>query len=206
MCTQFLNRILKGVLLCVFNLVLVFNQAYAIDLTAEDMVKNIAATVPELMLFVTAFSYVMGFFLVFNGMMHLKKFAEQRTMMSGDHKWSVPLLSLFAGAALIYLPSAVQSGMTTFWLDPKPYAYDLNNGEEWNTFISACFQIIQLVGVIAFIRGLLVVTHLGGHGGQATFGKALALMVSGVFCIDMYDFITAVFNTLGLGSLLPATS
>lgn len=167
-----------------------------------DMVKNIAETVPELMLFTTALAYLLGFYFVYHGIMLLKKFSEQRTAMSGDAKLSGPLINIFVGAALIYLPSAVNSGLTTFWLNPTPYKYETDSGSEWSEFISACFMIIQLIGVIAFIRGLIILTHLGGQGGQqGGVGRAMAHIVAGIFCIDIYDFVNAVFLTLGLGPL-----
>lgn len=184
-----------------FVMNLVARPAFA-ALSVADMIVNIAATVPQLMLFTTALAYVLGFYFVAHGLLLLKKYAEQRTMMSGDAKMSAPLLYLFVGAALIYLPSAVQSGITTFWLHPNPYGYDTGNKDQWAVFLGACFNIIQLVGVIAFIRGLVILAHMGGQGGhQATFGRAAAHIVGGIFCIDIYDFVQAVFVTFGLGPL-----
>lgn len=187
---------------CAFFIANLFaTPAYA-QLSIADMIVNIAETVPQLMLFTTALSYVLGFAFVAHGLMLLKKYAEQRTMMSGDAKMSGPLLYLFVGAALIYLPSAVQSGMTTFWLHPNPYGYETSANDQWSIFISACFNIIQLIGVIAFIRGLVILAHMGGQGGhQATFGRAAAHIVGGIFCIDIYDFVQAVFVTFGIGPL-----
>lgn len=169
--------------------------------TAADMIKNIADQLPALMLFTTGLAYLLGFYFIFRGLLLLKKFAEQRTQMSGEAKMSGPLISIFVGAALIYLPSAIQSGMTTFWLNPTPYAYQTSSGDEWSTFLSACFMIIQLVGVIAFIRGLIALTHIGQGGQQGGIGRALAYIISGIFCIDIVDFINAVFVTLGLQPL-----
>lgn len=170
-------------------------------LSVADIIKNIAETVPQLMLFTTALAYVLGFFFVFYGIILLKKYGEQRTQMSGEAKLAAPLLNIFVGAALIYLPSAVQSGLTTFWLNPNPYGYEGEAGDEWSEFIKACFLIIQLVGVIAFIRGLLLLTKLGGQGQPGSFGKAMAHIIGGIFCIDMYDFLQAIFQTFGLGDL-----
>ena len=42
--------------------------------------------------------------------------------------------------------------------------------------------------------------HLG-KGGQATFGKGLSYIIGGILCIDMYDFIKSVLNTLALGQI-----
>lgn len=166
------------------------------------MIENIAETVPSLMLFTTALSYVIGFYFVFHALLLFKKFAEQRTQMSGEAKMAGPLLYLFVGAALIYLPSAVRSGMTTFWVAPHPYGYETGSTDAWAIFIGACFNIIQLIGVIAFIRGLVILAHVGTGGGQqATVGRAAAHIIGGIFCIDIYDFVNAVFITFGLGPL-----
>lgn len=176
-------------------------SAYAVPNVA-DMIVNIAKTVPQLMYFTTALAYVFGFWFIFHGLLLLKKYGMQRTQMSGDASLTPPLLNIFVGAALIYLPSSVQSGMSTFWTNPNPYGYDTTSSEEWDTFVGACFMIIQLVGVIAFMRGLMMLTKLGQGGGQqAGFGRAAAHIVGGIFCIDMYDFLQAVFATLGLEPL-----
>lgn len=170
----------------------------------SDMIQNIANTVPELMFFVTALSYVFGFWFVYHGLLLLKKYGMQRTQMSGDASLTPSVVNIFVGAALIYLPSTVQSGMATFWTNPNPYGYDTSSEDNWNVFITACFMIIQLLGVIAFIRGLMMLTKLGQGGGQqAGFGRAMAHIVGGIFCIDMYDFLQAVLATLGLNSLQP---
>lgn len=176
-------------------------SAYAVP-NAAEMVVNIAKAAPALMYFTTALAYVFGFWFVFHGLMLLKKYGMQRTQMSGETSLSGPLLNIFVGASLIYLPSAVQSGMSTFWTEPNPYGYSSDASDEWGVFISACFMIIQLVGVIAFMRGLMMLTKLGQGGGQqAGFGRATAHIIGGIFCIDMYDFLTSLFETLGLGPL-----
>ncbi len=68
--------------------------------------------------------------------------------------------------------------------------------------IKACFMIVQLIGVIAFIRGLVLLTHIGhGHGQQGSVGKAAAHIIAGILCINLYQFLQVVFNTLALGQI-----
>ncbi len=190
----------ETIFLFVISYFMFMPSAYAVPNVAE-MIQNIAKTVPELMYLTTALAYVFGFWFIFHGLLLLKKYGMQRTQMSGEASLTGPLLHIFVGAALIYLPSTVRSGMSTFWTEPNPYGYETAS-EEWNTFVAACFMIIQLVGVIAFIRGLMMLTKLGQGGGQqASFGRAAAHIVGGIFCIDMYDFLQAVFETLGLQPL-----
>lgn len=179
---------------------LLTKSAYAVatNITLSTMIESVAATIPDLMQLVTAIAYVLGFYMVMNGVMHLKKFGEQRTMMSSEAHMKAPLIYLSVGAALIYLPSSVQAGLGTFWTNPNPYAYETSQTDNWSQFYQACFLIIQFIGTVSFIRGLVILSHLGGQTQQGQFGKGMAHIIGGIFCIDMYDFLSAIFATLGI--------
>ncbi len=167
-----------------------------------NMLLNFSEAVPSLMRLVTAFSYVMGFFFVTRGMLELKQFGESRSMMSQEHSLMKPLVTIAVGTLLIYLPSSVQTGLSTFWTTPNPYGYLSSDTESnWSDLVNSVFMVVQLVGVIAFIRGLIMLTKVTGHG-QETFGKALAHIIAGVLCINMYQFLQAIFNTLGITGFL----
>jgi hypothetical protein len=120
--------------------------------------------------------------------------------MSTETKLTGPLLYIFVGAGMIYLPSSIQSGLTTFWLNPNPYGYAEEVSSEWTDLYNATCIIVQLIGLIAFIRGLMMLTHIGGqqHG---IFGKAMAHIIGGLFLIDLYDFLQMVFWTFGLNGV-----
>ncbi len=184
------------------------NSAYAADLfnvnvgnlNAATFITNLGKTIPNLMRLVTAIAYVMGMFFVINGIFHLKKYGEQRSH-GGDAQLKGPLIYLCVGAALLYLPTTVRVGFSTFWTNPFPYGYQTDQTGPWAQLIKASFMIVQLIGTISFIRGLVMLTQLGGQGGQqGTMGKALAHIIAGILCIDLYDFLKMVFNTLALGA------
>jgi len=179
-----------------------FGQAFA-AITVPDaatMLENIKGQIPTLILMVTAISYVMGFFFVIKGIMELKKFGEQRSMMSGEHHMTGPLVYLFVGALLIYLPTSIHTGMLTLFASPSPLAWDTSTGDAFASIKDAVFLIVQLVGVISFIRGLVILTHIGGgHGGQpGNFGKALAHIIAGILCINLNGFLQVIAGTLGI--------
>jgi intracellular multiplication protein IcmC len=170
------------------------------NLSAVDMLKNIFKQIPYLMRLVTAVSYVMGMYFIFVGIFKLKQYGESRTMMSQDHQLKGPLIFITVGAMLLYLPTSVQVGMSSFWAEPNPYGY-LQQTDEWSQFINGCYTIVQLFGVIAFIRGMVILSHLGGHGGQpGTLGKGLTHIIGGIFCINVYQFVQIVMLTLGIQS------
>lgn len=180
--------------------------AFAQDLyesvSLTQLIKNLATQLPQVWLLITAISYVIGFFFVIEGVMKMKKYAEQRSMMSSEASMRGPLLYIFVGSAMIYLPSTLNSGLTTFWLNPSPYGYEDQISEPWMDLYNACIIIVQLVGLIAFIRGLVILTHLGQQGGgqHGQFGRAMAHIIGGIFLIDLFDTLQMIFDTFGLGS------
>lgn len=168
-------------------------------LSAQSMINRIAGQIPLLMRMVTAFGYVIGMYFIYVSLMKFKQFGEQRTMMSSQHHLREPLTYLIMGALLLYLPTSVQVGMSTFWADPSPYGY-LEGDDQWQQFINNCFLVIQLFGTIAFIRGLVILSHTGGQGGggQGQFGKGVTHVIGGIFCINIYQFVKVILFTVGI--------
>lgn len=168
---------------------------------AASMLSNLADTVPQFMKLVTAMAYVTGMFLIIRGLIGLKQYGESRTMMSSQQDLKGPLILMAVGTALLYLPTSVTAGLTTFWTDPNPYGYEDHSSDQWATLIQNCFLVVQLIGTIAFIRGLLILTQLGGHAQPGTLSKGVTHIIAGALCINLYDFINAINNTLGIGNL-----
>ncbi len=168
------------------------------------MLINLAKANDGLMRLITAISYILGFYFVLKGVAELKHVGESRTMMSREHHIKGPLFTIAAGTALIYLPASVHVGISTFWESQFPVPYVPTSSDPWADLIKACFMIIQIVGVVAFIRGLVLLTHVSeGHGQSGGFAKAIAHLVGGIFCINMYQFILIIENTLAPGVLPP---
>lgn len=168
------------------------------SLSAQEMLINISKQVPSLMRLVTAIAYVLGMYFIIHGIIKLKHAGEMRTMMSREHSLMAPIVMLSIGAMLLYLPSSVQVGMSTFWTDPNPYAY-LKQKDQWSEFINVCFTIVQLIGTIAFIRGLVLISHLGtGSGQHGTLSKGMTHIIGGILCINIYEFIKVITTTLGI--------
>lgn len=171
---------------------------YAADtITAQEMLKNIVSQLPQVMKMITAMAYVMGFYFIFYGIMKLKQYGEARTQMSQSHELKGPLIFMMVGALLIYLPSSVEIGMSTFWSNPSPYGY-LEKTDQWSELLNSCIMIVQVFGTIAFIRGLVILTHLGGHGQPGVFAKGMTHIVGGILCINIYQFVQVILITLGI--------
>src|SRR5262245_18604375 len=100
--------------------------------------------------------------------------------MSHEHSLMTPILYIVIVAMLIYLPTSVQVGIRTFWVNPNPYGYT-EQQDQWTQFINVCLLIVQFIGTIAFIRGLVILSHLGGHGGQKGLSQGLTHIIGGIF-------------------------
>lgn len=188
------------------SLIFYTHCGYALSVVPDlnQMIQNLSNTIPNLMALVTAISYVMGIFFMIKAIFWLKNYGEQRSSHSSESEKTLmgALAVLFVGAGLFYLPTMVQVGLTTFWTHPNPYGYADESSDAWMEVLRAVFLIIQLIGTIAFIRGLVILSHVGGSShGRGELGKALAHMIGGILCINLYGFLQAVFNTLALGQI-----
>jgi len=162
------------------------------------MLANIQQQIPNLMRLVTAVAYVMGFVLVALGIVQLKHAGEMRTQMSYEHNLTKPIMFIIIGGLLIYLPSAVQVGLSTFWAQPNPYGYLASMSGQWQQAINICYAIVQFIGVIAFIRGLLLLTHVGHGGHQDALARGVTHIIGGILCINMYEFVQVILATIGV--------
>ncbi|MDR3492499.1 MAG: hypothetical protein P4M12_10770 [Gammaproteobacteria bacterium] len=179
-------------------------SVYAAVPDVGTMLKNFANDVPQLMKLITAFAYVFGMYLIVKGVAGLKAAGEARTQMSTHHDLKGPVILIGVGTLLLYLPTSVQVGLTTFWTAPNPYGYETPGDDQWNSLVQTTYLVVQLIGTIAFIRGLITLTHLGGQGSQpGTFSKGLTYIIAGVLCINMSDFLAAVEATLGITGISP---
>jgi hypothetical protein len=196
---------LKPVILTLMTYVLLFTQlAYAQGTPAATpnagtMLINFAQAIPNLMRLVTACSYVMGYWFIFQAVMSFKEFGEARSQHSthADHL-KTSLILLVVGTLLLFLPSSVQTGLNTFWSVPNPYGYVEATTDEWSQVIQDSYLIVQLIGTIAFIRGLVIWSTLGGQAQPGTFGRGLTFVIAGVLCINLYDFINVIEATLDI--------
>jgi len=207
-----LFSILKPILAALFSLGFFYSQAVlAQDSTSAGgtatpdvgtMLMNFTQSVPQLMQLVTASAYVMGMYFIYRGLTKLKDYGEQRTQMSSQHDMKGPIIFLCVGTALLYLPTAVATGLSTFWGESNVYAYVPDSNDQWSELYQDSFIIIELIGTISFIRGLVILSHLGGQGGQpGTLSRGVTHIIAGVFCINLVAFINVINATIGLNPI-----
>ncbi len=168
----------------------------ASSLNIQQMIVNLAKTMPSLLKMFSAFSYLLGFALIFKGIYKLKEYGEMRTAMSSQTNLWGAIITLTIGSLLIYFVSAYQIGLQTLFGYSSPLAYNQDSSST-DQLVSAVVVIVQVVGVIAFIRGMLLLNSAGGRSAQqGMFGKAVTFIIGGLLAINIYGTWQVIENTL----------
>ncbi len=167
----------------------------------SSMLDNFSMTIPELIRLAMAISYVTGMYFVVKGVANLRAIGKEK-QGGGVILFSAQLVLILIGAALMYLPSAIQTGINTFFLstDTVPYAYSDATTDEWSGSINICAMIMKLIGIISFIKGLITLKDNQPAQGDksSSLSRGIAHLISGVFCINITTFVRTIWNTLGI--------
>ena len=188
--------------LFIVGLLILVNPAYAApafpDFTA--MMQSIAATLTPVQELVVWVAYIMGVVFTYRALYHLKVYGELRTMMASRTGLKEPLTYLMVAAIFIYLPTALEIVLQTTFGDESVVAYsDLSyaNAADYGQAFRSVLYLIQIVGLIAFIRGWMIIAKGTAEGQQAGWGKGLMHIVGGIMAINIVATSNIVTATLG---------
>ena len=101
-----------------------------------------------------AIAIAIGIGLFLGGFFKLKKYGEQRTMMSAQMTMSGPLLMIISGSALLILPTFISTALLALWGNSNPLQYS-GDTSGLGAFIPPILMFIRIIGVGSFIRGLV---------------------------------------------------
>ena len=168
----------------------------------QGWLKHLAGSVDQIYKLVTGAAYVIGCSLAFKALYTLKVYGELRTMMASQSSLKEPLTYLMVAAIFIFLPTGFGIMMNTTFGESNVLAYsqlstalDLT---ESNGGI-ALLSILQLIGVIAFVRGWVLLARSQGQGAQpGTMGKAITHVFGGVMLMNIVATVNIMYNTLGI--------
>ena len=150
----------------------------------------------EMLIFAVA--YLAGFALIFSAIHKLRAYGEVRTMMPSNAQMSGPIVQFFVGTALIFLPSIVTISVTSLWGTDSLLAWPGGTGD-WDKIMGAVFGIVRILGYIALVRGLLLMSRAAQQGAQqGTFGKGMVHLVGGVLAINIWGTVTVIGASFGM--------
>lgn len=171
-----------------------------------DVLSNIANSLVPVQRLVTGGAYVIGCAFLFKAIYSLKVYGEARTMMSNNTSMKEPIVYLMVGAVFIYFPTAFSVLMqTTFgYQNVLQYAPINSNNQALDTLFGSgsaigrpLSMIIQVIGLIAFVRGWILIARSASQGQPpGGTGKGFVHVFGGILAINIVGTINIINNTL----------
>ena len=156
--------------------------------TLETMLVHASNQFPSLFRLVTASAYLIGIAFIFRGVYQLKVYGDLRTMMSVQTNFKATMMVFFAGAALLYSPTAFKSMLLSTFATTSvtdPMSYQSAKGVMSPIAVKALLRFLQLIGTISFIRGWVYLTHTSNPNGKSSLGKAITHIIAGLLAINI---------------------
>lgn len=146
---------------------------------------------------VQAVSIAMGLGLFMSGLFRLKRYGEMRTFMSYQMTLAWPLLMLIGGIMLLCLPLMIRTALVNIWSTSNPLHYTGPKGG-FEQLIPPIIVLVRLVGVGAFIRGIVLFSRMGREGvPPGTMGKAMLHVLGGLLCVHILGTLDLLKEILG---------
>lgn len=139
---------------------------------------------------IAGLAYLIGLVFFFVGIQHLKKIGDARARSGSHEKMFVPLSYFVAGAALVFLPSAISVLSNTAFGTGSVLQY--TNFNRVNIY-QTMGVLVKTAGLIWFVRGAVLLAHASQPGVQEG-PKGLVFLIAGIMAIN-FDTTIAMFNT-----------
>ena len=167
---------------------------------AEGVWNNIQESLSGVSQFATALFFITGFGLSMGAIYRLKKFGHRTAFMHVEAGILGPACQFFIGVALMFSKKLIETMNYTVWQSP-----DIDSINNWPTTSSMgildtlrpMVQVIQIVGMFAFLRGFLLLSRSAQHGAQpGTASKGVVHLVGGVLAMNIVGTVNVLVNSI----------
>ena len=194
-----IRSISERFLLALFILMFPLVGTAAIDI--NTMVTNLANNITPVIYLTTAISFILGFWFVISSIIELKKIGQSQSSAASESVIGGPIMRLFIGIALIYLPSTIDITTSTLWGGSSLQAYTPAAGDRLAIVKSSALVLIRAVGYVSFIRGFVILSHSTKQGAQqGTVGKGFLHIIGGILAINVWPTLEVIRASLGISS------
>lgn len=162
--------------------------------------ENLSKSYPEIFQLITQFAYLSGIAFTIIAIFKLKSYAESSTMGSSGGGLKAPMIYLIIGAIFLFLPTLMDSLMTTLWgyssvINPMSYVAVGSLSSATNI---AVFGLIKIIGLISFIRGWFLLSQLANQPQPGIVSKAIAHIIGGLLAMNIENTIDMLEATFGM--------
>jgi intracellular multiplication protein IcmC len=174
----------------------------------SQALANLTRSYSMLVHLVVAVSYVTGLSLVVRGLLMYKVFAVQTLSSAHKGEFAGPLVFIVVGSILIYFPSTLNTTLGTLFVgvDQNNLAtasqmigyQSLAQVEHWQQIADVVVKYVKLIGLIAFVRGWIILSKMGHSGSQpGSVGKGIIHIIGGILLINIVDTFRLLAVTFG---------
>ena len=173
-----------------------------------DILANIASNMQSIERLVSGAAYLIGIVFAMKALLSLKELGETKSAQSSSGKSSVkePLMYFLVAAVLIYLPTGFQVIMNSTFGYANVLAYAPVNSNNstldilfgQNSAVGASLAIIiQTIGLIAFVRGWVLIAKTASQGQPpGGTGKGMVHVFGGILAMNIVGTLQIINNTL----------
>jgi intracellular multiplication protein IcmC len=165
------------------------------------MAEAFIETIEAFRTLIFALAYLVGFFTVILAIYKAKDHVESPQQTP----FRAPVVYFIVGVCCIYMPEFIKGMLQTFYDSSTitAFSYGQQQGQDGNEFyaaVRAIVMFVQLVGLIGFFRGILLLKALGQNGGQNQngFGQALTHIIGGILAINVVMTAGLIASTFGM--------
>lgn len=171
-----------------------------------SVLTNLADSLLSVEKLVTGAAYILGILFIMKALSAMKVYGEQKSQMSSHSSMKEPVTYLLVGGMLLYFPTGFEVAMQTMfgYSDVLAYTSSSTGGALLSSLFgdsSALGQslalLIQVIGLIAFVRGWMLVSRSASQGqNPGGMGQGLMHVVGGVLAMNIIGTLEVVKNTL----------
>ena len=157
----------------------------------DTLLNNLRLQIPSLVRLVFALSYTIGVVFCIISIIKLKHIGESRGANSASTGGLFSVMAyMITGSMLIYLPSSLNVTTGTLFAlggDSSLFAYSNNAiaGMTFDNLIAVVVDIVKLVGLIAFVRGWIMLSKMGSQSSHGTMGKSMVHIIAGILAVNI---------------------
>jgi hypothetical protein len=165
-----------------------------------DMLATLSESIPSLGNLAIVFAYLSGLTMVIGALYKLRMHGDYRAMMSAGVDLKGPFGVITFGSFLIWLPSALEVTSASLWGVGEPLGYSPVGGSFYDEGIAVALQIVEFVGLVAFIRGLIILSRAGQsqQSQPGTFAKGFTHLIGGILAYHINATLDVLSNSLGI--------
>ena len=173
------------------------------SLDMASIFQNIGEQIDPIKNFLIVLCYIIGVGLSVAAVMKLKKYGTRTAFMHVEMSMVGPFLQFFIGVGLFYMPYFISSLNLTLFntatVANTVLSWSGSSGDDFESYVTPILGVIQIIGIISFIRGWVMLAKATNPGQQpGAISKGITHVVGGILAVNIYTFIEVVYQTLGL--------